>query len=38
MHAQCQETCERVGPTPPVTNCVSNGAAISDYESMDSSV
>jgi hypothetical protein len=38
MSAQCQESCERVGPTPPVVDSVPNGATISDDESMDSSV
>ncbi len=38
MRAANQETCERVGPSPPVIDSVPNGSAISDDESMDSSV
>jgi hypothetical protein len=42
MHARRQETCERAGPTPclptPVMDDVLNGAAISDDDSVDSSV
>jgi hypothetical protein len=42
IHARCRETCDRAGPTPclptPVTDDVPNGAAISDDDSVDSSV
>ncbi len=37
MHARHQETSERNGLAPPVTNSVSNGVTISDDISMDSS-
>ncbi len=36
MCAHNQETRERVGPTPPVTNSAPNSAAISGDESMQS--
>ncbi len=42
MHARRQETCERADPTPflpaPITDDVPDGTAISDDDSVDSSV